>query len=113
MQEKSIKHESAETSIDCSSKDKESVDLSTCFDAFSKQEKLGEEEMWYCSDCKEFRQATKKMDIWSPPRLLVIHLKRFSYTRYSRDKVKPNFAKNVVRSRCMVSLYWFPDFHGG
>ena len=84
----STKHESAEAAMTSTSGPAESVPLQTCFEAFSQEETLGEEEMWYCSDCKEFRQATKKMDIWSPPRILIIHLKRFSYTQYSRDKVK-------------------------
>jgi hypothetical protein len=32
-------------------------------------------------------QADKKLDLWSLPEVLVIHLKRFRYTRYSRDKL--------------------------
>lgn len=32
-------------------------------------------------------EAEKKMDLWSTPEILVIHLKRFSYTRYFRDKL--------------------------
>ena len=39
------------------------------------------------SDCKEHRQATKKFDLWKLPNILIIHLKRFSYSRYSRDKI--------------------------
>jgi len=41
----------------------------------------------YCPVCKRHEQATKKFDIWQLPRVLVIHLKRFSYTRYWRDKL--------------------------
>ena len=33
------------------------------------------------------QQATKKFDLWSLPEVLVIHLKRFSYNRYWRDKI--------------------------
>lgn len=32
-------------------------------------------------------QADKKMDLWTLPDVLVVHLKRFSYTTYSRDKL--------------------------
>jgi len=32
-------------------------------------------------------QAEKKLDLWSLPELLVVHLKRFSYSRTSRDKL--------------------------
>uniref|UniRef100_A0A4W5KG35 Ubiquitin carboxyl-terminal hydrolase n=1 Tax=Hucho hucho TaxID=62062 RepID=A0A4W5KG35_9TELE len=43
--------------------------------------------LWYCPNCKEHQQATKKLDLWSLPPVLVVHLKRFSYSRYMRDKL--------------------------
>ena len=33
---------------------------------------------WYCDRCKAHREATKKLQIWSLPSVLVVHLKRFS-----------------------------------
>lgn len=33
-------------------------------------------------------QADKKLDLWFLPELLVVHLKRFSYSRYSRNKLE-------------------------
>lgn len=41
----------------------------------------------YCPTCKKHQQATKKFDLWCLPRILIIHLKRFVYNRYRRDKV--------------------------
>jgi len=41
----------------------------------------------YCPKCKKHQQATKKFDLWSLPDTLIIHLKRFSYNRYWRDKI--------------------------
>lgn len=41
----------------------------------------------YCPTCKKHQQATKKFDLWSLPRILVVHLKRFSYNRCWRDKL--------------------------
>lgn len=41
----------------------------------------------YCPNCKKHQQATKKFDLWSLPKILVVHLKRFSYSRYWRDKL--------------------------
>lgn len=41
----------------------------------------------YCPNCKQHQQATKKLDLWSLPPVLVVHLKRFSYSRYMRDKL--------------------------
>ncbi len=38
----------------------------------------------YCSNCKEHREAFKKMEIWKLPKVLVIHLKRFA-VRFRSD----------------------------
>jgi ubiquitin C-terminal hydrolase len=51
------------------------------------QEQLGADDAWYCPACKKHQQATKKFDLWTLPEVLVIHLKRFSYNRYWRDKI--------------------------
>ena len=37
----------------------------------------------YCPECKDFVQASKKFDLWKLPDILVIHLKRFPYDRYT------------------------------
>ena len=55
--------------------------------AFLQPEQLDTTETWYCGRCKEHVQAQKKLDLWSLPELLVVHLKRFSYSRHSRDKL--------------------------
>jgi len=62
-----------------SDQDNQDISLYDCLFAFNKEEQLGPDDPWYCSDCKEFRQAFKKFDIWSAPPILIIHLKRFSY----------------------------------
>ena len=62
------------------------VTLRHCFDLFSTEEKLDEENMWYCPRCKEHRQATKKIELWSIPDVLVVHLKRFSQTGLRQRK---------------------------
>lgn len=65
------------------------MSLYKCLDLFTNVEKLGPDDPWYCNRCKEFRQATKKFDLWRLPRILVIHLKRFSYkNRYWREKLE-------------------------
>ncbi|XP_049935881.1 ubiquitin carboxyl-terminal hydrolase 10-like isoform X2 [Nymphaea colorata] len=65
----------------------EAVNLFSCLDAFLKEEPLGPDDMWYCPRCKEHRQATKKLDLWRLPDILVVHLKRFSYSRYFKNKL--------------------------
>jgi len=46
-----------------------------------------------------FPQADKKLDLWRLPEVLVVHLKRFSYTRWNRDKLDTQ-----VSSRCSHGL---------
>ncbi|KAF9976634.1 CSN-associated deubiquitinating enzyme Ubp12 [Actinomortierella ambigua] len=70
-----------------SSKNKKVITLEDCLSEYTKEEQLGEDDLWYCPSCKEHRQATKKLDIWKLPDLLVVHLKRFSHTRSWRDKI--------------------------
>ncbi|KAI7993562.1 Ubiquitin carboxyl-terminal hydrolase 10 [Camellia lanceoleosa] len=65
----------------------EAISLFSCLDAFLKEEPLGPDDMWYCPRCKEHRQATKKLDLWRLPDILVFHLKRFSYSRYLKNKL--------------------------
>lgn len=66
----------------------ESVSLYRCLDAFLKEEPLGPDDMWYCPGCKTHRQASKKLDLWRLPEILVIHLKRFSYSRFMKNKLE-------------------------
>ncbi|PRT54904.1 putative ubiquitin carboxyl-terminal hydrolase 12 [Wickerhamiella sorbophila] len=61
--------------------------LEDCLDAFEKPEVLGENDFWYCSNCKELRQATKQIELWTAPDILTIHLKRFSSFQSFRDKI--------------------------
>jgi hypothetical protein len=34
-----------------------------------------------------YAQASKKLDLWSTPEVLILHLKRFQYTQQSRRKI--------------------------
>ncbi|WOL11391.1 ubiquitin carboxyl-terminal hydrolase 5-like [Canna indica] len=66
----------------------EPLSLYTCLDAFLREEPLVPEDMWYCPRCKEQRQASKKLDLWRLPEVLVIHLKRFSFSRSTKHKLE-------------------------
>ena len=66
---------------------KQSLQLTECLDLFTTREQLGKQDPWYCPECKEFRQATKKFDLWKLPHIFVIHLKRFQYNQLWRDKL--------------------------
>ncbi|KAF8597077.1 cysteine proteinase [Ceratobasidium sp. AG-I] len=66
---------------------KQAIDIEDCLNEFTKEEKLGEDDLWYCPRCKKHQQATKKFELWSVPDILVVHLKRFSNARAMRDKI--------------------------
>jgi len=66
---------------------KPTLQLKDCITQFTNLERLGADDPWYCPKCKKHQQATKKFDIWSLPKVLIIHLKRFSFSRSWRDKI--------------------------
>ncbi|KAK2508712.1 hypothetical protein MC885_000464 [Smutsia gigantea] len=63
------------------------VQLQECIKLFTTVETLEKENPWYCPTCKKHQLATKKLDLWTLPETLIIHLKRFSYTKFSREKL--------------------------
>ncbi|KAF2465810.1 UCH-domain-containing protein [Lindgomyces ingoldianus] len=67
---------------------KHGITLEECFAETSKSEVLSEDNAWFCNRCKEFRRATKTLEIWTAPDILVVHLKRFSAHRTFRDKIE-------------------------
>ncbi|KAJ8118941.1 hypothetical protein ONZ43_g3891 [Nemania bipapillata] len=67
---------------------KHGLTLDECLDEFERDEVLSEQDMWYCPRCKEHRRASKKLDLWKTPDILVMHLKRFSSSGYRRDKLE-------------------------
>ncbi|TFY59459.1 hypothetical protein EVG20_g7789, partial [Dentipellis fragilis] len=77
-----------ETLRTSAAKTERGISLQDCLDEFTKEEQLGEDDPWYCPQCKKHQQATKKFDIWSVPDVLVVHLKRFSNSRALRDKIE-------------------------
>ncbi|XP_018105104.1 ubiquitin carboxyl-terminal hydrolase 32 isoform X1 [Xenopus laevis] len=69
-------HESVEQSRRAQA---EPINLDSCLRAFTSEEELGEDEMYYCSKCKTHCLATKKLDLWRLPPILIFHLKRFQF----------------------------------
>ncbi|XP_059614538.1 ubiquitin carboxyl-terminal hydrolase 32 isoform X2 [Phlebotomus argentipes] len=61
----------------CRRQQTEPVDLNHCLRAFTSEEKL--EQWYYCGHCKGKQPATKKLQIWRLPPILIIHLKRFNF----------------------------------
>ncbi|GAA0154175.1 cysteine protease [Lithospermum erythrorhizon] len=86
----------------------ESISLYRCLEAFLKEEPLGPEDMWYCPICKKHCQASKKLDLWRLPEILVIHLKRFSYSRFLKNKLE-TFVDFPVRDLDLSEYITFKD----
>lgn len=105
----------------------EAISLFSCLEAFLKEEPLGPDDMWYCPRCKEHRQASKKLDLWRLPDILVFHLKRFSYSRWLKNKLDTfvNFpihnldlskyvkSKDASESSHVYELYAVSNHYGG
>lgn len=53
--------------------------IEDCMKIYLQEETLTGMNQWYCSKCKEHRDATKKTDFWILPPILIVHLKRFKY----------------------------------
>jgi len=53
--------------------------IEDCMKIYLQEETLTGMNQWYCSKCKEHRDATKKTDLWILPPILIVHLKRFKY----------------------------------
>uniref|UniRef100_A0AAY4DES8 Ubiquitin carboxyl-terminal hydrolase 15 n=1 Tax=Denticeps clupeoides TaxID=299321 RepID=A0AAY4DES8_9TELE len=99
--------------------------LRDCIELFTTKEKLGADDPWYCPSCKQHQQATKKLDLWSLPPVLVVHLKRFSYSRYMRDKLDSlvdfplrdldmsEFLINPNAGPCLYDLIAVSNHYGG
>uniref|UniRef100_A0A8C6WKE3 ubiquitinyl hydrolase 1 n=1 Tax=Neogobius melanostomus TaxID=47308 RepID=A0A8C6WKE3_9GOBI len=79
----------------------EPISLDSCLKAFTSEEELGEDELYYCSKCKTHRLATKKLDLWRLPPILIVHLKRFQFVngrwiksqkivKFPREKFDPS-----------------------
>nr|BAD29446.1 hypothetical protein [Oryza sativa Japonica Group] len=62
----------------------------------------------YCPCCKKHQQAMKKLDLWRLPEVLVIHLKRFSYTQFTRNKLETIFFNVLITSKAG----WFLQHEG-
>ncbi|KAK4795653.1 hypothetical protein SAY86_027979 [Trapa natans] len=103
----------------------EAISLFSCLDAFLKEEPLGPDDMWYCPGCKEHKQASKKLDLWKLPDILVVHLKRFSYSRFLKNKLDTfvnfpiqnldltKYVKASDGQKYMYELYAISNHYGG
>jgi len=98
------------------------VSLNECLEAFTKEEVLDGDEMPTCGRCKTRRRCVKFYSLYKLPRVLVVHLKRFSPTERFRSKLSstvtfPLTAFDVSRfsdspGRCTYSCYAVSNHSG-
>lgn len=105
---------------------KSSITLDECLKLFSKPEVLGVSDSWYCPKCKDHRQATKQLQLWNTPDILLIHLKRFENQRSFSDKidvtvefpiegldVSPYIVSSIEEKGTIYDLFAVDNHYGG
>ena len=63
----------------------DSVSLSDCLAELTKEEDLDTD--YRCESCSKRGNCKKKTTIYTLPKILVIHLKRFKFSSYSKSKI--------------------------
>ena len=89
--------QNVENTVDVQKESSNSNDftLKECLDLFVDKDELDENNLCTCPYCQEKVRCVKKMDIWSAPKVLIIHLKRFQ--------------SNIYKTRKLVEKVTYPD----
>ncbi|XP_055011794.1 ubiquitin carboxyl-terminal hydrolase 3 isoform X2 [Boleophthalmus pectinirostris] len=82
--------------------------LHDCLQSFTDLEELDETELYYCLKCKKRQKSTKKFWIKKLPKVLCLHLKRFHWTTFMRNKVD-TYVKFPMKSLDMRSFLLEPE----
>ncbi|KAI4566418.1 hypothetical protein MJG53_015095 [Ovis ammon polii x Ovis aries] len=64
-----------------------SCTLDECFQFYTKEEQLAQDDAWRCPHCKALQQGVVKLSLWTLPDILIIHLKRFCQVGERRNKL--------------------------
>ena len=63
--------------------------MKDCLEYFRQTEKLGADNAWYCNVCKDHVEATKRIEIYKVPPVLILCFQRFkSHNIYFKDKLE-------------------------
>ena len=62
--------------------------LEGCLSGFTAREVLSQNEAWKCPKCMKMVRTEKKIDLFTFPPILVIHLKRFKFSQRYQKRVK-------------------------
>ncbi|MXQ89405.1 hypothetical protein E5288_WYG000764 [Bos mutus] len=64
-----------------------SCTLDECFQFYTKEEQLAQDDAWRCPHCQALQQGVVKLSLWTLPDILIIHLKRFCQVGERRNKL--------------------------
>ncbi len=53
------------------------ISIYDCLNLFKSEERLEKENSWFCVKCKKHQEASKTMEIYKAPQILIVQLKRF------------------------------------
>lgn len=95
--------EEHETCVASKREQTEPINLAYCLESFTKEERLGENEKYYCPKCKTHQLASKKLEIYRLPPVLIVHLKRFQFV--NNKWVKSHKVVNFPRSNFDPTSY--------
>ena len=58
------------------------------FSLYTSEERLGQDDAFFCPQCNKKREVVKKLGVWSVPDVLVVHLKRFRQSTRATNKLE-------------------------
>ncbi|KAK1331672.1 hypothetical protein QTO34_009645 [Cnephaeus nilssonii] len=64
-----------------------SCTLDECFQFYTKEEQLAQDDAWKCPHCQALQQGVVKLSLWTLPDILIVHLKRFCQVAGRRNKL--------------------------
>lgn len=73
----SIRQEQVKQHLIMSQCNEQQYTLNDCFKCFVNVEKLDDNNKWLCPHCEVKVNAFKKTCVWIPPKIMIIHIKRF------------------------------------
>ena len=88
-------------------KENDQIDIYDCLNLFRTEEKLEDENSWYCNKCKKHQEAFKKMDIYKSPQYLIIQLKRFKQSNQNlkkNSKILSNIYDNTGKNNSLINF---------
>lgn len=82
--------------------------LKDCLRSFTDLEELDETELYMCHKCKKRQKSTKKFWVQKLPKVLCLHLKRFHWTAFLRNKID-TYVEFPMRGLDMKSYLLEPE----